>query len=45
MLTEWHLPGGSISAALAAYSILGFLLAGAAAIAVIRQAGAIGRIQ
>ena len=45
MLTEWHLPGGSVSAALAAYSILGFLLASAAAIAVIRQAGAIGRIQ
>jgi hypothetical protein len=45
VVTGWHLPGGGFVNALAAYSILGFLLASAAAIAVGRRARAIGRIQ
>ncbi len=43
VLTGWRLPGGSVTAALVTYSTLGFLLACAAAIAVIRRAGTIGR--
>ena len=45
VFTGWHLPGGSVSTALAAYSIVGILMAGVAAIAVIRRAAAIGRMQ
>ena len=45
VFTGWHLPGGTVSTALAAYSIIGILLAGVAAIVVIRRAAAIGRIQ
>jgi hypothetical protein len=43
-LTGWHLPGG-FAYALTVYSILGFMLASIAAVAVSRHAKAIGRIQ
>jgi len=45
VLTAWYVKGGGIGTALAFYSILGFLLACAAAIAVGRHAGAIGRVR
>jgi predicted anti-sigma-YlaC factor YlaD len=45
VLTGWPLPGGGFAHALVVYSILGFLLASVAAIAVGRYASAIGRIQ
>lgn len=45
ILTGWHLPGGSFAHALAIYSVLGFLLASVAALAVGRRASAIGRVQ
>ena len=45
VFTGWHLPGGSVPAALAIYSIIGFLMATVAAIAVIRRAAAIGRMR
>jgi predicted anti-sigma-YlaC factor YlaD len=45
IFTGWHMPGGSFGTALVAYSILGFLLACGAAIAVGRHASAIGRIR
>jgi len=45
VLTGWHLPSGSLAHALAVYSVLGFLLASVAAIAVGRRASAMGRTQ
>ncbi len=44
VLRAWYVRGDGIGTALAVYSILGFLLACAAAIAVGRRAGAIGRL-
>ncbi len=45
MLTGWHVPGGNFTTALVVYSILGFVMASVAAIAVGRQAGALGRMR
>jgi predicted anti-sigma-YlaC factor YlaD len=45
LFAGWHLPGGSFMQALAVYSILGYLLASAAAIAVGRHTNAIGRLR
>jgi hypothetical protein len=45
VLTAWYVQGDGLGTALAVYSILGFLLACAAAIAVGRRAGAIGRVR
>jgi len=42
-LSGWHVPGGAFATSLAAYSILGFLLACISALAVVRRARAIGR--
>ncbi len=43
VLAAWYVQGDGIGSALVAYSIVGFLLACTAAIAVGRRAGAIGR--
>ena len=45
LLAGWRSPDGSFAQALAAYSILGFLLASVAVIVVGRRAGTIGRTQ
>ena len=43
ILTGWHVPSGGLGSTLAAYSILGFILACASALAVGRGARQIGR--
>jgi hypothetical protein len=45
MLAGWHLLGGNIGFILIAYSTLGFVIAGVAAIAVGQKAKMMGRIQ
>jgi len=45
VLAAWYVQRDGIGTALAVYSILGFLLACAAAVAVGRRAGAIGRVR
>ena len=45
VLTGWHVPGGGLGTALAAYSFLGLLLACVSAVAVGRQARTVRRIR